>query len=89
MRKQAAPPGRSCLSCAVRGPHCFCNLSMEALQDLQDIGTSLRFGADEMIVREGFSADRVYVVCSGRVKLTASSPDGRLLILRIAGPGFK
>jgi CRP/FNR family cyclic AMP-dependent transcriptional regulator len=39
------------------------------------------------VVREGFSADRVFVVCRGTVKITAASADGDLLILRVAGPG--
>ncbi len=82
-----APLGRNCLTCAVRGTDCFCNLSPEALPYLQSIGTPMRFSAGEEVLREGYSADQVYVVCHGRVKLTASSPEGRLLIVRIAGPG--
>ena len=40
-----------------------------------------------MLINEGFSADRVFVICSGSVKLIASSADGRLLILRVATSG--
>jgi CRP/FNR family transcriptional regulator len=43
--------------------------------------------AHRIIKREGYSADRVFIVCMGRLKLSASSADGRLLLLRIAGPG--
>jgi CRP/FNR family transcriptional regulator len=62
-------------------------LSALALLDLQSIGRCLHLEAHEILINEGFSADRVFVICSGRVKLIASSPEGRLLILRVAGPG--
>lgn len=82
-----ASPGRSCLTCAVRGSECFCTLGSEALRELEVSGSRMRFAAGESVLREGYSADRVYVVCRGRIKLTASSAEGRLLLLRIAGPG--
>jgi CRP/FNR family transcriptional regulator len=78
---------RSCLTCSVRGPASFCSLSHLALLDLQKLGTSLTLDTGAAVLTEGFSADRVFVICSGRVKLMASSAEGRLLILRIAGPG--
>ena len=40
-----------------------------------------------MIIREGFPAGHLLIVCSGRVKLTAASSEGRLLLLRVAAPG--
>lgn len=82
-----APVGRNCLTCVVRGTDCFCRLPSEALLDLQSLGNHMRFAAGERLLHEGYSADRVYVVCQGRIKLTASSPEGRVLIVRIAGPG--
>ncbi|MDE1178744.1 MAG: Crp/Fnr family transcriptional regulator [Edaphobacter sp.] len=81
------PVGRDCMTCAVKGEDCFCSLPREALADLQTIGGFQRFEAGDRVLNEGFKADRVYVICHGRIKLTASSPEGRLLIVRIAGPG--
>jgi CRP/FNR family transcriptional regulator len=81
------PFGRNCLTCAVRGADCFCSLPDEALRELQAIGTYVRFGDGESVLREGDWADRVYVVCQGSIKLTASSAEGRLLLVRIARPG--
>jgi CRP/FNR family transcriptional regulator, cyclic AMP receptor protein len=78
---------QSCVTCPVRGPHCFCSLSPSTVQQLQGIGSHARFGPGEIVLREDATADRVYVVCRGKIKLTASSADGRLLIVRIAGPG--
>jgi CRP/FNR family transcriptional regulator, cyclic AMP receptor protein len=82
-----ALPARNCTSCGVRSPNCFCGLQDETLRALQSIGRPLRFAAGVRVVREGFAANRVYVICEGVLKLTVSSPDGKLLILRIAGPG--
>lgn len=78
---------RNCQTCAVKGEDCFCSLTPEALTDLQSLGSFLSFDPGERVLHEGYAGDRVYVICKGRVKLTASSPDGRLLIVRIAGPG--
>lgn len=36
---------------------------------------------------EGQTLDGIYVLCSGRVKLTVCSKDGKLIILHIAEPG--
>jgi CRP/FNR family transcriptional regulator, cyclic AMP receptor protein len=47
----------------------------------------MRFAKGDRVLCEGDSADHVYVMCHGRVKLTASSSDGRSLLLGIAGPG--
>lgn len=81
------PTTHSCVTCSVRGPQCFCTLPALDLLDLDNIGTFVRLDANQSVVREGYSADRVYIVCKGRIKLSAASADGRLLLVRIAGPG--
>jgi len=81
------PVGQNCIACVVRGTDCFCSLPEEALPELNALGTHLHFAARERILHEGFAADRIFVLCHGRIKLTASSSEGRLLLVRIAGPG--
>ncbi len=81
------PSGKNCLTCIVRGTDCFCSLPLNALHDLQVIGSHKRFNAGEHLLYEGFNADRVYIVCQGCIKLTASSSEGKVFIIRIAGPG--
>ena len=78
---------RDCTTCSVRGADCFCFLTLESLIDLQAIGHLKHFEAGESVLRRGYPGDKVYVMCSGRVKLTAASAEGRQLILQIAGPG--
>lgn len=75
------------MTCVVRDTDCFCSLPMEALPELTALGSHMRFAARERILHEGFAPDRVYILCQGRIKLTASSSEGRLLLVRIAGPG--
>lgn len=81
------PARRNCLDCAVSKTDCFCSLTNEALSELRSTGRNLLFEEGERLLHEGHASESVYVICSGRAKLTASSPDGRLLIVRIAGPG--
>lgn len=40
-----------------------------------------------VVFREGEHCDAIFVICSGRVKVTASSREGRTMILRIATAG--
>lgn len=81
------PATHSCITCAVRGPQSFCSLPALDLLDLDNIGAAHHLEAHQTIKREGYAADHVYLVCKGRIKLCASSEDGRLLLVRIAGPG--
>ena len=62
-------------------------MSVPALLNSESLGTCLHLPAQFILINEGFSADRVFVICTGSVKLMASSADGRLLILRVASPG--
>lgn len=81
------PAQHSCITCAVRGPQCFCTLPALDLLDLDTIGAPHYIAAHQTILREGYSADRAYIICKGRIKISAASEDGRLLLVRIAGPG--
>jgi CRP/FNR family cyclic AMP-dependent transcriptional regulator len=60
---------------------------MDALRQLDKLGTQVMFSERETVLTEGSLPEQVCVVCKGALKLTTSSRDGRLLLLRIAGPG--
>lgn len=77
----------SCLSCPHREDRLFCNLSGRALQDLAAITSPATYPKGATLFLEGQAARGVFIVCSGRVKLSTSSADGRTLILRIADSG--
>lgn len=76
----------SCLTC----PHkdrLFCNLAPGTLALLDAISSPATYPKGAILFVEGQEPRGVFVICNGRVKLSASSPGGKSLILRIALPG--
>src|SRR5579864_9111743 len=67
--------------------HPFANLSGAALAQFEAIAPEVNRVRGESLFTEGETPRCVYVICSGRVKLSVSSREGRTAILRIAGPG--
>ena len=77
----------SCLSCPHREDRLFCNLPPAALQRLETITSAAAYPKGATLFVEGQSPRGVFVLCSGRVKLSTTSADGKTLILRIADAG--
>ena len=77
----------SCLSCPHREDRLFCNLPAPALQALTAITSPAAYPKGATLFVEGQSPRGVFILCSGKVKLSTSSADGRTLILRIAEAG--
>jgi CRP/FNR family transcriptional regulator, cyclic AMP receptor protein len=77
----------NCISCPHREDRLFCNLSPQAVQALATITSPATYPKGATLFLEGQAPRGVFIVCSGRVKLSTSSADGRTLILRIADPG--
>jgi CRP/FNR family transcriptional regulator len=65
----------------------LCDLPSTAREDLDAISSSATYPKGAILFVEGQQARGVFVICHGRVKLTASSTDGKSLILRIAASG--
>jgi len=76
-----------CLNCEHRHLRVFCNLTPEALQDYDRIGILISHTAGAKLFSQGDTAQKVFVICDGQVKLSATSRDGKTMILKIAGPG--
>ena len=77
----------SCLTCPHREDRIFCNLSPEAVKRLSSITASASYPKGAMLFVEGQQPRGVFVLCTGRVKLSTSSADGKTLILRVGEPG--
>jgi CRP/FNR family transcriptional regulator len=77
----------NCVTCPVRESSLFCNLSPEALAHLTSIRKSEVFPAGKVLFLEAEDARGVYVLCSGKAKLTATSANGRSVIVRLAEGG--
>src|SRR5215471_8430129 len=76
-----------CLRCAFREQRLFCNLPREALLRLQAIKATSVYPKGTMLCLEGQPPRGVYVLCTGKAKLSTTSSDGKTIILRLAEPG--
>lgn len=65
----------------------FEGLSLAALEEAEREGRRVVRLRGECFFRQGEPARHAYVLLSGRVKLQAVHPDGRVVIHRTAGPG--
>lgn len=78
---------RDCLHCELRPLRMFCNLSDHALRDFSALGIQAEVPTSSTLFREDDPSDSVIVVCTGQVKLSCTSKEGKTLILKIAMPG--
>ena len=77
----------SCTQCESRFNNLFCNLPIEALRNLDDIKYTTSFPKGAVLFFEGQSPRGVFVICRGRIKLSACSSEGKSLITQIASEG--
>jgi len=77
----------NCLTCPVRGEHLFCNLSLPAGQRLNEIKSTAVYPRGAMLFIEGQLPRGVFVLCTGRVKLSTTSREGKTIITKISEPG--
>jgi CRP/FNR family transcriptional regulator len=77
----------SCQLCPVAKQRLFCDLPQDTLAGLDAISSSATYPKGALLFVEGQEPRGVFVICNGRVKLSASSADGKSLILRIAESG--
>src|ERR1700722_2918427 len=76
-----------CLNCPHVGKHPFCNLGQESRAFLESNSVSMEYPRGSLLFREGDHTNAVFVMCSGKVKVSATSRDGKTMILRIADAG--
>ena len=76
-----------CTKCQFRGERQFCHLDSKSVETLDALKFTTVHAKGALLFVEGEDPRSVYVLCSGRVKLTMASSDGRTLIVRIAEPG--
>lgn len=78
---------QNCLSCPVREETLFCNLGPEPLAALNVMRRTALYPKGALIFVEGQPCRGLFVLCSGKAKLAASSPSGRSVIVRVASAG--
>jgi CRP/FNR family transcriptional regulator len=77
----------NCLTCPVREERLFCNLTVPAIKALQNITSTAAYPKSAVLFVEGQNPRGIFILCSGKAKLSTSSADGKTLILKIAEPG--
>lgn len=77
----------NCVDCAVRAERLFCDMSKEAVAALDAIKFTGIYPKGSLLFVEGEDPRGVFIICSGRAKLTTSSTEGKTLIVKIAEAG--
>src|SRR5689334_8278105 len=77
----------NCVSCTLRKDRGFCNFSPALQAQFDRLGHHSIFPSGALLFVEGQRPRGVYVLCSGHVKLSTTSAQGRVLILKVAAPG--
>ena len=77
----------NCATCPVREEHLFCNLPLPTLRRLNEIKSTAVYPKSAMLFIEGQQPRGVFVLCTGKAKLSTSSREGKTVILNLAEAG--
>ena len=77
----------NCVTCPIREERLFCNLSLPAVQKLNEIKSTAIYPKSAMLFIEGQQPRGVFVLCTGKAKLSTSSSEGKTIIIKISEPG--
>jgi CRP/FNR family cyclic AMP-dependent transcriptional regulator len=77
----------TCTDCTVRAERLFCNMSASSISAMETVKFTGVYPKGSLLFVEGEQPRGVFIICSGRVKLTTSSTEGRTLIVKIAEEG--
>ena len=89
--EMAAPYGLDivddCNQCTNSNASFFCGFSRPVLESLNQISHKTTLPAGAILFVEGQEPRGIFIVCSGRVNLSTTSREGKVLILKTAMPG--
>lgn len=77
----------SCFTCKLRKDKWFCGLSPDVLRSFSAASHLSTYPGGALLFVEGQLPRGVFVLCSGKVKLSTTSREGKVLILRLAEAG--
>ena len=77
----------SCTTCKLRKDKWFCGFSSDTLKSFSASSHLTTYPGGALLFVEGQTPRGAYELCSGRVKLSTTSRDGKVLILRVAEAG--
>jgi CRP/FNR family cyclic AMP-dependent transcriptional regulator len=76
-----------CTGCRREEAHAFCKLPEPSLRALEALKYMTLYPRGALLFVEGQATRGVYLLCSGRVKLSATARDARVIITRVARAG--
>ncbi len=77
----------NCRDCNVRHERPFCDMSDGTVATMDALKFTSVYPKGSTLFVEGEQPRGVFIICSGKVKLTTSSTEGKTLIIKIAEPG--
>lgn len=88
MQNLSAKSTRStCETCKLKGSGFLCHLTDAAAKEFQSIKSSMFYPAGTRLFLENEPARGIFLLCTGKAKLSVSSKGGKTLILQLARPG--
>ena len=77
----------NCAECPLIQPGFFCEFSQSVLASLNEVSHRSTLPAGAILYVEGQEPRGLFIVCSGRVNLSTTSKEGKILILKTAEAG--
>jgi CRP/FNR family transcriptional regulator len=81
------PIVENCIQCSLRKDGWFCHLSQDLLRSFHASSHLATYPAGAILFVEGQMPRGALVLCSGRVKLSTTSKEGKVLVLKVVEPG--
>jgi CRP/FNR family transcriptional regulator, cyclic AMP receptor protein len=86
-RTSEQTPTSTCENCNLKQNGFLCHLTPAAAKEFESIKLSSHYPAGSILFMENEPSRGLFLVCSGKVKLSVSSKGGKTLILQMAKPG--
>ena len=86
-RQYRSPMPSNCASCQLRKEGWFCALSSELLTSFSALSRVVTYADGEVLFRAGDVPAAGLILCSGKVKQSTMSKEGKILLLKVAVPG--
>lgn len=77
----------NCTTCPLRKEGWYCALSADLLKPLSAFSHLTTYPGGAILFVAGQMPRGAFIVCSGKVKLSTSSKEGKVLVIKIAEPG--
>jgi CRP/FNR family cyclic AMP-dependent transcriptional regulator len=76
-----------CSVCPLRKEGFFCQMDNNSVRAFDKVKFTSSYPAGAVLFVEGQASRGVYMLCTGRVKLTMASPEGKTIIVRVVEAG--